>query len=279
MVKEKPDNFSKIIIQNFWSVWFLIVITIILVFVSNQNALANFVWQKYRLANAALTLNRSDANLAIFIGNYYFNGVIGSREYSPDISRKAYKKAISIDPKILWGHYQLARIYFTKGDFNKAIEEINKELEYNPENLRSLYVRGLIFGYRGNLANAEADFRRFTEWAPKEWAGYNDLAWVLAKEGKYKEAKETLFKAQEEISEADKNPWLWNALGVAQLNLEEYQKAKKSFEKAKELAEKLTIAGWQRAYPGNNPQSAESGLTAFREAIAANIQAVEKHLR
>lgn len=214
----------------------------------------------------------------MFIGNYYFNGVIGSREYNPDIAEKAYKKAVSINPKILWGHYQLARIYFIKGDFKGAIEEIKKELEANPENLRSLYVRGLIYGYRnqaGDLEKAEADFRRFTFWAPSEWAGYNDLAWVLSKQGKYIEAEKTINRALREISDGGSNPWLWNALGVAQLNLKKYSGAAGSFKKAKELAEKLTTNDWSRAYPGNNPSTGGEGLSAFLKAISENLRRAE----
>ena len=214
----------------------------------------------------------------MFIGNYYFNGVIGGGKYNPDVAFKAYKKAVSINPKILWGHYQLARIIFIKGNYNEALVEINKELEANPENLRSLYVRGLIYGYRnqaGDLAKAEADFFRFTKWAPKEWAGYNDLAWILSKQGKYEEAKDVIAAAFREIRESENNPWLWNALGEAGLNLKKYTGAADSFKKAKELAEKLTINDWARAYPGNNPASAEEGLSAFIAAIEENLRRAE----
>jgi tetratricopeptide (TPR) repeat protein len=266
MVKDSAFRFKIIL---------FVLAAILTVFFAVRDSLARFVWEKYNNAGAAYFLNWRDADLAMQIGYYYFGG----SDYDLEKAEKAYEKALKIKPGILWGHYQLARIYFIKGDFNKAIEEINKELEYNPENLRSLYVRGLIFGYRGDLSNAEADFRRFTEWAPKEWAGYNDLAWILEKEEKYSDAEKTIQRAFSEIQDAKNNPWLWNSLGVAQLNLKEYKEAKVSFQKAKELAGKLTVNDWQRAYPGNNPENAESGLTAFRKAIAANIQAVEKHLR
>ena len=214
----------------------------------------------------------------MFIGNYYFNGVIGSREYNPDISFKAYKKAVSIKSGILWGHYQLARIYFVKGNFDKAIEEVNKEFEFNPENLRSLYVRGLIYGYRnqaGDLEKAEADFRRFTLWAPKEWAGYNDLAWILSKQGNYSEAEKTVNLALKEVPEAKENPWFWNSLGVAQLNLKKYTGAADSFKKAKKLAEKLTTNDWAHAYPGNNPSTGSEGLSTFIAAIEENFRRAE----
>src|SRR3989344_5343397 len=255
-----------------------LLVSVLVVFVSiyaSRDALASFVWQKYRLSQVAVLLDGSNAELAMFIGSYHFNGVIGGGEYNPDIALKAYRKAVSINPKILWGHYQLARIHFVKGVFNLALEEINKELEANPENLRSLYVRGLIYGYRnqfGDLELAENDFRRFTYWAPSEWAGYNDLAWIFSKGGKYREAEEELGRAFENISEARKNPWLLTALGVAELNLKKYSRAADSFKKAKELAEKLTIEEWRRSYQGNNPATNSEGLSAFLKAIDENLR-------
>lgn len=252
----------------------IFILGILIVIVGNRDHLAQGMWQKYHNADYALILDKSDAGLAMQIGSYYFNGTIGGGDYNPDIARKAYGKAISIDPKILWGHYQLARIYFVKADFSSALNEINKELEYNPGNLRSLYVRGLIYGYSGSLSDAENDFRRFTEWAPKEWAGYNDLAWILEKEGKYANAKKAIQSAMQNIPDADKNPWLWNSLGVAELNVKDYQSAKSSFETAKNLADTLTTTDWASSYPGNDPASAASGLAAFKSAIEANIAKV-----
>lgn len=261
-----------------WHLWFSIGAVVIVSFFVSRDALARFVWQKYRLPQMAIFLNRSDTSLAMFIGNYYFNGVIGGGEYNPDIAKKAFEKAVKINPKILWGHYQLARIYFVKGNFGKAVKEINKELEVNPENLRSLYVRGLIYGYQnqaGDLEHAAADFSKFTEWAPKEWAGYNDLAWILSKQEKYREAEKTINQALKEALDAENNPWLWNTLGVAELNLKKYAGAANSFKKAKELAKNLTEKEWRHSYPGNNPENAKEGLFSFLKAIDENLRRAE----
>lgn len=275
MLKKKPNELSKILAENFWAVWFLAVLLIFLIFNNYRDSLASFAWQKYRFSKTAILLDRSDADLAMFIGNYHFNGVIGSGEYNPDIAEKAFKKAVRVDPEILWGHYQLARVYFVKGDYNGALYEINRELEVNPENLRSLYVRGLVYGYRalpGDLENAGIDFKRFTEWAPKDWAGYNDLAWVLSKREKYGEAEKIINLAFKEALDGRENPWLWNALGVAQLNLKKYSAAANSFKKAKNLAEKLTLEEWRRSYPGNNPASAQEGVLVFIKTIGENLR-------
>ncbi|KKW21743.1 MAG: hypothetical protein UY71_C0001G0059 [Parcubacteria group bacterium GW2011_GWB1_52_7] len=238
-------------------------------FLISQDTMANFAWKKRHSPAIALMLAARDEKLLMSLGNYYFNG----GAYDLRRAKKAYEKALRVDPKILWGHYQLARILFVKGDGDAAIDEINKELEVNPENLRSLYVRGLIYGYRnsaGDLERAAEDFSRFTAWAPSEWAGYNDLAWILSKAGRYQEAKEAIQNAFASAPNATNNPWLWNSLGVAELNLGEYKNAERSFERAIELAGKLSLADWRRSYPGNDPASADSGLDQFKEALGKN---------
>jgi len=237
---------------------------------SKRDTLAPIAWQRYHNPQIALFLDQHNAPLAMAIGNFYFNG----GAYDLVSAESAYRKALAIDPKILWGHFQLARIIFVKGDFDGALSEINKELEANPENLRSLYVRGLIYGYRsqpGDLAKAEADYRRFIQWVPTEWAGYNDLAWILTKESKFQDVKNIIDTALAKASYGQENPWLWNNLGVAQLNLAEYSDATISFTKAQAYAEKLTEADWVKSYPGNNPQSASTGLTAFKNAIQEQV--------
>ena len=46
-----------------------------------------------------------DAKKYVRDGNSYFNGSAG---YNLVKAEEAFKKALKIDPKILWGHYQLA---------------------------------------------------------------------------------------------------------------------------------------------------------------------------
>lgn len=251
----------------------LVVLLVAITFFARQ-PIGRFMWHVLGAPRTALLLT-TDARFAMEIGNYYFNG----GGYDLEQANRAYQKALLINPLIILGHYQLARINFTKNNFNLAIEEINKELEMNHSNLRSLYIRGLIYGYSGNLAQAEEDFSRFIQWAPKEWAGYNDLAWVLLKEKKYKQA---YYIAQEGIEHAlngEKNAWLWNSRGVAELNLDLHEQARNSFEQALVLAEAITSANWQRSYPGNNPEDAESGLVQFKEAIQINLRNVQEEVQ
>jgi len=229
---------------------------------------ARFFWDQYHMGELALAFDRTDAPLAFDIGNYTF----GLGSYDLSLAEWAFRKAVSIDPGILYGHYQLARVLFVKGDLSQAAAEIDAELTYNPANLRALYVRGLIRAYNRDLAGAASDFERFTEWAPSEWAGYNDLAWILGQERKYAEAKAVLERGFRNAAAAAENPWLWNNLGVQQLNLKEYKDAVASFSKAKTLAASLDERSWKSAYPGNDPSGSTGGIQAFQTAIEKNLE-------
>src|SRR3989344_6673582 len=116
---------------------FLILVLLFIPKLSDQIAKASF--EKFRNPDLALILNFNDATLAMSIGNYFFGG----GEYDLKKAEKSFKRAVGINPGVLRGHYQLARIYFIENKFDSALEEINRELEYNSENLRALYVRGL----------------------------------------------------------------------------------------------------------------------------------------
>lgn len=241
--------------------------------VAGYSYLLEFIGTYGRATSFSLSITEN-AEVAFAIGNYFFNG----GGYDLARAEQAYRRAVEIDPKIFRGHYQLARIYFVRGSFPEALKEINEELDVNPDNLRSLYIRGLIYGYRnhpGDLERAEEDFRRFTEWAPTEWAGHNDLAWVLLKQKKYKEAIGALETAFEKISATEINPWLWNNKGLAELNLRMKDEAVRSLKMAVGAADKLSEFGWKRAYPGNDPRSVERGLSTFKKTLQRNLQLAE----
>lgn len=228
--------------------------------------LNHLIWER-GYHSVAYYLNYADGDLALQTGYYYF----GSTTYDLHKAASSFRLAVKEDPGVLWGHYQLARIYFVQGKFDKALQEIQAELDANPANLRSLYVRGLIYISMGNLPKAEEDFRNFIVWAPTEWGGYNDLAFVLAKQDKHRESEEVIVQAMEHMPEAEKVAWLWNSLGLAQLNQQKYSDAEISFEKARTLAESMTAQEWIRAYSANNPALAVDDIKNFQKAIQENI--------
>lgn len=264
--------------MKLWHKVFLLLIIILSVFVIFKNEVAWFVWEHYRWDNISFILSPDDSYLASMIGLYYFNG----GNYNLEKVEYAYKQALLTKPNSKWGHYQLARVYFIQGNLVRARLEINKQIKKHPKYLRAHYVRGLIYaygGYPGDIERAEKDFKRFIEWAPQEWAGYNDLAWVQIKQKHFDKALNTILSAFEHIPEEKKhNVWLWTNLGVAYLNLNDYNKAKDAFLNAQAISKTMTARFFWSAYPGNDIRNAENVFKQYRATLSLNLGIVYERL-
>jgi len=198
-------------------------------------------------------------------GNHFFNG----GEYNLDKAAKYYKVAGFVDRKASYPHYQLARVLFVKGEHQDALSEIDKALSLNPENKRAFYVRGLIDGYAGNFKAAVDDFQKFIAFAPKEWAGHNDLAWAYFQDGDFQNAADA---ARKGLEVKPGNPWLLNGLGVSLEALGKNDEAKAVLDEAAQIAQNLTPKDWKKAYPGNDAESAPWDLARFKGDVNFNLQ-------
>lgn len=201
-------------------------------------------------------------------GNYYFGG----GAYDTQKAEWFFRAALLVNPLLAGPHYQLARIRFIRNDFSAAEAEIRKELELHPDFRRSYYVRGLIYGYSGRLAEAENDFKTFLKWKPESWAGHNDLAWIYFQEGKYAEARDV---ARIGLAIAPGNPWLLNSLGVALLNTDDKKGARESFSQALAALASMTEADWGAAYPGNSPAIYSMGFSKMKESVEENLKLLD----
>jgi tetratricopeptide (TPR) repeat protein len=271
--KHRKYWYTKKVLLSFGAIVLAVVVyggTIYFLHSPLDSTVSKWLWRNGHFT-AAYYLNYSDADLAMQEGNYFF----GEGTYDLPKAIASYQQALTLHPGKLLGHYQLARIYYVQGDMGGASAEIQAELAANPSNFRSWYERGLIEITQGNLLAAEADFRHFIPWAPTEWGGYNDLSFVLAQEGKYAESAATIQKAFKLVPNGNTIPWLWNSLGLAQLNELEYTQAADSFKTAQVFAQRLTPQDWQRAYSANDPAAGVASIRAFQAAISANYQTAQ----
>jgi len=230
--------------------------------------LALFVWKTVPVPALALALDSHNPVLLRDIGNFYFS----SEHYDIQKAEKYFKEAIEVDVTIPLVHYQLARVHFINGEFIPAIKEIDKEIELYPNYKRSFYVRGLVYGYLDNFDRAASDFQTFLEAYPNSWAGHNDLSWIYFKKGDFISARDV---AQKGLQHYPDNPWLLNSLGIALLNLEQGEEAKRVFEESLKHFENLDTGSWGRAYPGNNPKIYSEGLHQTKDSVMFNMSLLE----
>lgn len=222
---------------------------------------------------AGLVVVLESAQADVRRGNSYFGE---GQTYDLAKASSYYERALHKDPQARDAWHQLARIDFLRGDFDAALEKINKQIALHDDTLMSShYIRGLIHGYRKEFAEAEADFKTFLAWDPENWAALNDLAWVYFAQGKFLEAQNM---AERGLGVDPVNPWLLMMRGMSRFNLGDVAGAANDLVRAQREAASLTTRGWTRAYPGNDPRVAANGVLSMRAAITANIDLVHKKL-
>jgi tetratricopeptide (TPR) repeat protein len=239
------------------------VLTVCAVFIYRNAIAESLVDQGF--PNIAFMLSPDSPETCLKIGAVFFSG----DAYSQIKAEDAYRRALMLDPNIKTAHYQLGRIYFLKGEFEKALEHVNSEITLNPEFSKSYYVRGLILGFLKRYDEAGTSFLTYIEQDPINWAAYNDLAWILFQQGRYEESESI---ARIGLDYTSGNPWLQNSIGTALLSQGKYKEAHEFFVQAYGGFYEITDAQWGEAYPGNDPNMYPAGRSATIDSVGENIR-------
>jgi len=213
------------------------------------------------------------------LGEYYFNhDEDPGGPYDLSLARSYFEKAIAEDPHaypLAW--YQLGRVEFLEGNFDKALFNFDKQIEYFSDSIPNVYYMiGLTYGYKARQSGEEADwtkaaeaFETFISYAPQSPWPRVDLAWIYFAQGKYESMLPVL---EEGIKYRPENPWIRNMYGLALLNTGDKALALEEFKQAQAFAAELSADAWGKAYPGNNPEAWGKGLSEFRMIIEKNIE-------
>ena len=192
--------------------------------------------------------------------------------YNIDRAERFFGKAFAIDPTYPYLNHQIARIAFLRGNFDRAMLFINREISLYPEHANAFYVRGLVEGFMGDYDEAAKDYEEFLKGAPMNWAAINDYAWVLLKAGRAEEAADATERGLQYFPE---NPWLLNNSAIALYEIGELEKAHERAQRAWDHVQTVERQEWLTSYPGNDPAIADQGITTFRTAVSENMHRIE----
>ena len=90
---------------------------------------------------------------------------------------------------------ELASLYFSRGQFNTALDEIKLSLQADPNNGAAHSLSGLIYAALGNMAQADASFQRALQIDPGNADAMNNYGWVLCQNQRYAEAVQMFERA------------------------------------------------------------------------------------
>ncbi len=246
-----------------WAVRIFLVVAIVALIFPEQ------IRQGYEVVSTRLL---PDAQREFQYGQRHFNAA-DPVAYNVDLAEYFYRQAERHNPSIPYLYHELARISFLRGRFEQALLEINHQIQRHGDRTpNSYYMRALIAGYKGDYDIAIRDYEYFLKLVPTSWATANDYAWVLLKADKpEKAAKVTgdLLKVHPE------NPWLLSTHAIALYEMGDLHGALRVAKEALAASAKITEAQWLKAYPGNDPRTAQQGIETHRTSIEDNIHKIE----
>jgi type IV pilus assembly protein PilF len=88
---------------------------------------------------------------------------------------------------------ELASLYFSRGQFNTALDEIKLAIQADPNYGAAFNLSGLIYASLGNPTQAEASFRRALQINPRDADTMQNYGWFMCQNQRFKEA-ESMFE-------------------------------------------------------------------------------------
>ena len=235
-----------------------------------RHALAEIVWYEHAIGLPLSIVGTESVHTNMQLGNYFFS----HDHYDLNRAQKHYKKVIEADPFFKGAHYQLGRTYFVTGNLTQAMRNVDIEMIINPQLGKTHYMRGLIAGFQKKLNLAGTEFFKFIKTDSANWAGYNDLAWILFQQGRFSDAQQVV---EIGLGYTPNNAWLLNSYGTVLLAQKKGAEAKPILEKSKTFFGRMQPSDWGEAYPGNSPNVLSEGLEASIQATERNIMRASTH--
>jgi tetratricopeptide (TPR) repeat protein len=114
---------------------------------------------------------------------------------NPVKQKEDYEKLVSLYPQDERAHNLLANYYFGQFEDQKAIDELKKAADINPEYSPTYNSLGYAYRRVENYTESEKAFQKYIELIPNDPNPYDSYAELLLKEGKYDAAIENYQKA------------------------------------------------------------------------------------
>ena len=134
--------------------------------------------------------------------NYYANLLLGAAyRYRDELdnSRKAYEKAIEINPNLADAYLGLGATYYAEDDLDEAISSIKKAIAINPRLMPAYFSLGLLYEFLGRVDEAIASYEKTIEIDPNFVEAYLSLGELYSDQGE----KDKAVKAYEKVIELD----------------------------------------------------------------------------
>jgi tetratricopeptide (TPR) repeat protein/transglutaminase-like putative cysteine protease len=181
-------------------------------------------------------------------------------------------RVVELEPKHQSAWDDLGRVYAFQLNYDRAAEYFHKQIEVNPFDSQAYLLLGIVLGQQRKYDEAETAFRKQLELNPLDRQAHSALGAIYLEQQKYAEAVPELEKS---VTLAPQAPDLRVALGRAYLNLGRTDESMAAFDKAVELSPTPVI--WNNiAY---ELAKKKVGLSRAQQYAESAVAAVAAELR
>jgi Flp pilus assembly protein TadD len=153
------------------------------------------------------------------------------------------RSIVAAQPKYAPAYVLMGEMLMARSQLPQAIEALSTAARLDPKlTLAHLRLAG-AYEQQGNLDAALASYRRALDLNPKDARAYNNVAWILASQGKNLDEALSQARKAEELVRADKAqvaslPGVLDTLGFVHYKRGEYAQAEPLLRQAAELSTK-----------------------------------------
>jgi tetratricopeptide (TPR) repeat protein len=158
--------------------------------------------------------------------------VLASRSGKLQEAEALCQKIISIDSENVFGHVNLANIFFLKGDVGKAIDIYRYALKIKPDDLLVRENLSLALIGKGMLSDAEKEINEILKVKPDSGSAYNLLGNIYFYKKEFNNAKEYYEKVTKLVPTVGDG---WSNLGNVYFELGDLNKAEACYHTAIQL--------------------------------------------
>ncbi len=203
--------------------------------------------------------------LSLIANTCFYIYMFDNKEYNYRIQAiNYYKKILAISPKDFQAYLYLGIIYAKSKEFTRAIEHIEKAINYGAIKRDAYEILGLIFNLKRNFTQAITFFKKSIEEAPEFLNTMRNLALVYKEQGNFEESTKWFKK----ILELDQNNEdALDDLGLICWERKKYSEAINYFDKIIEINKENHHAWNNKGLVLQDLQRYEDALGCYREAL------------
>ena len=121
-------------------------------------------------------------------GETWFERGVALEDDDPEAARRAYERALEIDPELADAYVNLGRLLYESGDVDGALSLYREALRCDPVDALTHFNMGLALEDAGDAETAQAHYGRALEIDPKFADAHFNLARVLERLGQREQA-------------------------------------------------------------------------------------------